>query len=118
MGQLIHLEALRNSLLSGIPILAISPDAAEKTRAMVDEVARTKRIRMTHRFLPDTDLAVIDAYGVRNTKGAATVRPAMILIDRNGREAWRFTERKAQMSPTDAELADALQIVRRRAHLR
>ena len=118
MGQLIHLEELKTSLLAGIAILAISPDPAEKTRGMVAEVERKQSVRMTHRFLSDGDLAVIDAYGVRNTKGAATVRPAMILLDRKGREIWRFTERKVQMSPTDAELADAVRLLKHRSHVR
>ena len=118
MGQLTHLEKLRSSILSGISILAISPDPPEGTRAMIEEVATRKHVRMTHRFLADTELAMVDAFGVRNTKGAATVRPAMILLDRRGREVWRFTERKAQMSPTDAELGDAVHLLKHRSHVR
>ncbi|MEO6324771.1 MAG: redoxin domain-containing protein [Thermoanaerobaculia bacterium] len=118
MGQLIHLQELETSFLAGVPILAISPDSPEKTRELIEDVRRTKHVRLTHRFLSDEHLAVIDAYGVRNTKGAATVRPAMILLDRAGRELWRFTERKVQMSPTDAELSAAVRLLKHRAHVR
>ncbi len=44
-------------------------------------------------LLADPDLAVIDAYGVRHPDGVGEgrdiARPAIFLIDRQGRIAWR-----------------------------
>lgn len=67
-------------------ILAISVDPPERNR----ELAEAHGIEF--RLLSDPDLRVIDRFGVRHPDGGLDgdiARPALFLLDRNGRVVWR-----------------------------
>jgi len=103
VGQLLHLASLRKTTLSGVRVLAVSPDPPDLSR---DLAARLGKDGPT--LLADPALEVAAAYGARNRRGSAIIRPTWILIDREGRETWRFTESHTRASPPDAELAAAV----------
>ena len=103
MGQLLHLASLEKTTLAGVRVLAVSPDPPDLSRELA---ARLGKDGPT--LLADPGLEVAAAYGARNRKGSAIIRPTWILIDREGRETWRFTESHTRASPPDAELASAV----------
>ena len=67
-------------------VLAICVDPVEKNRKVVDHYG------LVFPVLADTELAAIDAYGVRHPGGGLdgdVARPAVFVIDRQGRIAWQ-----------------------------
>lgn len=108
MEQLLHLEALKRTELANVTVVAISPESVDATRVAVLRLETSKRTCLTHRFLSDPELDVVEAYGARNERGSAIVRPVAVLLDGKGREVWRFTERMARMVPEDQDLAEAV----------
>lgn len=67
-------------------MLAISVDPPEDSRPIVESYG------LTFPLLSDPDLRVIDAYGLRHPDGGLDgdiARPAVFVLDREGRIAWR-----------------------------
>ena len=113
MEQLLQLERLKATTLSGVAVLAISPDPAEKTKGLLEKVHRSKDVTLTPRFLSDPDLKATDAYGIRNAEARKPLpHPTTVLVDRDGREVWRFTERDYKRRPTDDEIRAAVGMLR------
>lgn len=106
---MLQLERLKSSALAGVTVLAISPDPPGKTRELIEKVRRSKDVVLTHRFLSDPDLRVTDAYGIRNSESKRPLpHPTTVLVDLDGREVWRFTEKDYERRPTDDELRAAV----------
>ena len=113
MEQLLQLQRLKATTLAGITVLAISPDPPEKTREMIEKVRSSKDVVLTPRFVSDPDLKVTDAYGIRNSEARKPVpHPTTVLVDRDGREVWRFTEKDYKRRPTDDEIRAAVERLR------
>ncbi len=113
MEQLLQLQRLKSTTLAEVTVLAISPDPPEKTRGLIEKVRSSKDVVLTPRFLSDPDLKVTDAYGIRNSGAKTPVpHPTTILVDRDGREVWRFTETDYKKRPTDDEIRAAVQKLR------
>jgi peroxiredoxin len=111
---LLQLERLKSSTLKGITVLAVSPDSPEETNELLARLKSSAGVSLTHRFLSDVDLKAIDAYGIRNKEATKPIpHPTTILIDRDGREVWRFTDRNFKTRPTDAELKQAVDSLNR-----
>ena len=88
-------------------ILAISADDVEHAR-----VAWEKGSRRQFRVLADPDLAAIKAYGLLHKNGYRgsdiAIRTA-ILLDKNGREQWRYVSDTATDVPTYKQVLPALE---------
>jgi len=111
--QLLQLQRLKATTLAGITVLAISPAPPEKTREMIEKVRSSKDVVLTPRFVSDPDLKVTDAYGIRNSEARKPVpHPTTVLVDRDGREVWRFTEKDYKRRPTDDEIRAAVERLR------
>ncbi len=109
MEQLLQLQRLKATTLAGVTVLAIAPDPPEKTREMIEKVRSSKDVVLTPRFLSDPDLKVTDAYGIRNSAAKKPIpHPTTVLVDRDGREVWRFTETDYKKRPTDDEIREAV----------
>lgn len=74
----------------------IRAQGAEVVAISADTVADSAKLAHSKRFdlvlLSDTELKVIDAYGLRHAKGGIygdVARPATFILDRQGRVAWR-----------------------------
>ena len=111
MEQLLHIEELKKTTLAGVPVVAISADPVGQTRELLAKLQAQGR-PLTHRFVSDPTLSVIAAYGLKNARSTARVRPAAILIDKEGREAWRWVEKTAEMAPDDDALRAAVEKLR------
>ncbi len=113
MEQLLQLQRLKSTTLAEVTVLAIAPDPPEKTREMIEKVRSSKDVVLTHRFLSDPDLRVTDAYGIRNAGAKKPIpHPTAVLVDRGGREVWRFTETDYKKRPTDDEIRAAVRKLR------
>ena len=111
---MLQLERLKVSTLKGIAVLAVSPDTREETMGLLERLKSSTGISLTHRFLSDRDLKCIDAYGIRNREATKPMpHPTSILIDREGREVWRFSDKNFKMRPTDADLKEAVDGLKR-----
>lgn len=109
MEQLLHLQRLKATTLAGVTVLAIAPDPPEKSRELIEKVRSSKDVELTHRFLSDPDLKATDAYGLRNSGAKKPIpHPTTVLVDRDGREVWRFTETDYKKRPTDDEIRAAI----------
>ena len=109
MEQLLQLQRLKTTTLAGVTVLAIAPDPPEKTRELIEKVRSSKDVVLTHRFLSDPELKATDAYGIRNSGAKMPIpHPTTILVDRDGREVWRFTETDYKKRPTDDEIRAAV----------
>lgn len=111
---MLQLQRLNQSTLKDVTILAVSPDPPGKTRELLEKVKASRGVTLTHRFLSDTDLKTIDAYGIRNAEATRGMpHPTTILFDRNGSEVWRFIEKDYRKRPTDEELGKAVSLLAR-----
>lgn len=113
MEQLLQLQRLKATTLAGVTVLAISPDPPEKTKEMIEKVRSSKDVVLTPRFLSDPDLKATDAYGIRNSEAKKPIpHPTTVLVDRDGREVRRFTEKDYKRRPTDDEIRAAVERLR------
>ena len=68
-------------------VLAISVDSPEQSKALAESA------EITFPLLSDPECKVIDAYGLRHRgasiNGGDIARPAVFIIDRDGKIAWR-----------------------------
>ncbi|MFN7959639.1 MAG: redoxin family protein [Thermoanaerobaculia bacterium] len=109
MEQLLQLERLKKTFLQDITILAISPDTPEKTREFLAKVESSRGVHLSHLFLSDPEMKFADAYGIRNTAAPRPLpHPTSVLVNRDGLEVWRFTEKDYTRRPTDDELKAAV----------
>lgn len=82
-------------------MLAISVDDVERNREVAEAYSPDLRV------LSDPGLAAIDAYGVRHRGGGFEgdiARPAVFLVDRDGRIAWRELTENWRVRPRPDEL--------------
>ena len=89
---------------AGGEVLAISVDRPEQSRVIRD------RLGLGFPLLSDPELAAIDAYGLRHVGGGPEgdiARPAVFVLDRAGRIAWRdLTDNWRVRVRPDAVLAE------------
>ncbi len=68
-------------------ILVVSADTVEENRRLV------KKQKFDFKLLSDTDLSVIDSFGLRHEKGGYKgndiARPAVYIADKEGNITWR-----------------------------
>jgi peroxiredoxin len=90
----------------GVQILAISPDANEKSQELAH------RLRARYRFLTDADLAVTRRYGLLHAhgghKGQDVARPTTVVIDRRGIVRWLQLADSIQIRPDPTDVARAV----------
>ncbi len=104
---MLQLERLKGTALQSVAILVVAPDSPEVSRALVATVEKQRRVRLTHRFLSAPRGRTL---GRPAGEGKAPrLPPSLILVDAEGREAWRFVEREHRMRPRDRELARAVE---------
>ena len=103
---MLQLERLKGAALKSVAILVVAPDSPEDARALVATVEKQRHVRLTHRFLSAPRGRTL---GRPEREGKAPrLPPSLILVDEEGREAWRFVEREHRMRPSDRELARAV----------
>jgi peroxiredoxin len=108
LEQLLQLERLKGSALKGVAVLVVAPDPPEGSRALVASVEKQRRVRLTHRFLSAPRGRTLNRPAATSEGKAPRLPPSLVLVDRDGREAWRFVEREHRMRPSDRELARAV----------
>ena len=90
----------------GAQLLAVSPDAAERSQQLA------RQFRRTYRFLADRDLAVTRRYGLVHAHGGPegqdVPRPSTVVIDREGVVRWLSTTDNYQIRPDAREVVHAL----------
>lgn len=89
-------------------MLVVAPDSPEDSRALVATVERQRRVRLTHRFLSAPRVRTLNRPATGIDAVAPRLSPALVLVDREGREAWRFLESDHRKRPRDAELSRAV----------
>ena len=105
---MLQLERLKATVLKDVPVLVVSPDSPEDSRALVATVERQRRVRLTHRFLSAPRVRTLNRPATGIDSVAPRLPASLVLVDRDGREAWRFPESDHRKRPTDAELARAV----------
>ena len=108
LEQLLQLERLKTTVLKDVSVLVVSPDPPEDSRALVRAVERQRRVRLTHRFLSAPRARTLNRPAAGIDAAAPRLPPSLVLVDRDGREAWRFWESDHRKRPGDAELARAV----------
>jgi peroxiredoxin len=103
VAQLGRLEARRAELeRSGAALVAVSVDPVERSRALVE------RARLGFPILSDPGAGAAKAWGVWHaSKGIAL--PALFVVDREGRVAWRHVSEVVTDRPAEDEV---LRVVR------
>jgi len=90
----------------GVQILAISPDANEKSQELA------QKLRARYRFLTDRDLEVTRRYGLLHAhggnKGQDVARPTTVVLDRRGIVRWLQLADSIQVRPDPADVARAV----------
>jgi len=105
---LLQLERLKGTALKDVAILVITPDPPEDSRAFLARVEKERRVRLTHRFLSAPRGHTLNR-PARGSEGKAPRRPtSLVLVDREGREAWRFVENDHRIRTNDRELTRAV----------
>lgn len=108
LEQLLQLERLKETALKGVSILVVAPDTPEGSRAFVATVERQRRVRLTHRFLSAPRGRTLNRPAGGGAGKAPRLPPSLVLVDPDGREAWRFVESEHRMRPSDREVARAV----------
>jgi len=90
----------------GVQILAISPDANERSQELA------QKLRARYRFLTDRDLEVTRRYGLLHAhggnKGQDVARPTTVVLDRRGVVRWLQLADSIQVRPDPADVARAV----------
>ena len=90
----------------GVQILAISPDANEKSQEL------NQKLRARYRFLTDRDLEVTRRYGLLHAhggnQGQDVARPTTVVLDRRGIVRWLQLADSIQVRPDPADVARAV----------
>jgi hypothetical protein len=107
---LLQLERLKTTALKDVSVLVITPDSAEESRALVAAVEKQRRVRLTHRFLSAPRVRTLNHPAAGAGAVAPRLPPSLVLVDREGREAWRFVESDHRKRPSDAELTRAVAV--------
>jgi len=93
-----------------VQILAISPDANERSQELAE------RLKARYRFLADRDLAVTKRYGLLHARGGPNGRdvpaPATIVLDRDGTVRWLTVADNYQVRPDPADVTRAARAVK------
>lgn len=108
--QLVQLEAAKapGEPLASIPVLAVSPDAAARTKSFVASLARDRGVALTHRFLVDRKLVFGDRYSARPPSKGAPAPPKVVLLDRDGTEVLTYSESHYEVRPLRPLLVEAV----------
>lgn len=78
---------------------------------MVEAVTKQRSAPPGFPLLADVDHKVIDRYGVLNPElfqGHIVPHPAVFVIDRSGKVAWKFLNTDARIRPKNEDISDAL----------
>jgi hypothetical protein len=105
---LLQLERLKVTALKDVSVLVVAPDSPEESRELVAAVERQRRVKLTHRFLSAPRVRTLNHPSAGSDAKAPRLPPSLVLVDREGREAWRFLESDHRKRPGDAELARAV----------
>jgi len=92
-------------------ILALSPDDSEGARKMVETVTKAAGGPPGFPLLTDTDFKVINRYGIYNPEGfqgRKVPHPAVFVIDRSGKVAWKFLDTNSNHRAENADILKAL----------
>jgi peroxiredoxin len=92
-------------------ILALSADAPEDLRRMVDRISGDDQLAPRFPFLTDAGHSVIDRYGLFNPddpRGRQIAHPATFVIDRDGIVRWKFVEVDYRIRPGNEEILAVL----------
>ncbi|HSB64862.1 MAG TPA: hypothetical protein VLJ18_11885 [Thermoanaerobaculia bacterium] len=112
---MLQLERLKATALKDVSVLVITPDPPEDSRALVAVVEEQRRVRLTHRFLSAPRVRTLNRPPAAVDARAPRLPPSLVLVDREGREAWRFLESDHRKRPHDGELARAVATAKSRA---
>lgn len=94
-------------------ILAVSVDSAEDLQRMVDRISE-EGPAPDFTFLSDPGHRVIDRYGLFNESYRRPVpHPTTLVIDKQGVVRWKFVEEDYRVRPTNQQIIEALEEVRR-----
>jgi peroxiredoxin len=89
--------ALSEAERAGVAIVAVSPDANERSQTLANG------LRLSYRFVADRDLAVTRRYGLIHPRGGPdgedVPRPATIVLDRDGVVRWLSVSSNIQVRP-------------------
>jgi peroxiredoxin len=98
--------ALSEAERAGVEIVAISPDANERSQKLAEG------LRLGYRFLSDRDLVVTRRYGMIHPRGGPNgedvPRPATIVLDRDGVVRWISASTNFQVRPDPADVLRAI----------
>ena len=92
-------------------ILAVSVDAPEDLRKMVDRITEGDSAAPGFPFLTDPGHRVIDRYGLYNPddpRERQIAHPATFVIDRDGVVRWRHVEVDYRVRPSNEDILSAL----------
>ena len=93
----------------GVQILAISPDANERSQELAE------RLQARYRFLADRDLAMTRRYGLVHARGGPNGQdvpaPATVVLDRDGIVRWLTVADSFQVRPDPADVARAVRAI-------
>lgn len=87
-------------------LVAISVDPPEKTRAMLAGRAEAGEA-LTFPVLCDPTRAAVEAYGVHD-RAHDIALPATVILDRQGRVAWKYVGESIVDRPDEAAVLEAL----------
>jgi peroxiredoxin len=111
---------LEDELKQSTQILALSPDDVEGAKKMMDRQRAEQGGPVNFPLLADPGHRVIDRYGqlnpqlfknASNPAGYVVPHPAVILIDRNGRVTWKYTNTDANVRATNEQILSALKAI-------
>lgn len=105
---MLQLERLKGTALKGVAVLVITPDSPEDSHAFLARVEKERRVRLTHRFLSAPRGHTLNRPATGTQGKAPRLPPSLLLVDREGREAWRFVESDHRIRTSDRELARAV----------
>ena len=108
---MLQLERLKTTALRDVFVLVVAPGSPEESRALVAAVEQQRRVRLTHRFLSAPRVRTLNRPAIGADVVAPRLPPSLVLVDREGREAWRFVESDHRKRPRDGELARAVAAV-------
>ncbi len=94
-------------------LYAISVDRAEKSKELIEKIAKDGKGEINFPFLSDPNHKTIDAYGLFDTRYVGQSiegipQPAVYILDKNRKILWTKVEPDYTKRPTNAEIRAVL----------
>jgi peroxiredoxin len=89
---LVQLEQVKTGDLAHLPVLVLTMEPSVQIRQLIARIEKSRKVRLTHLFLSDSTFRFGARYRLSAQTPSGGWPPYLLLLDKQGREAWSWSE--------------------------